>query len=321
MAPKDAPDGSRRKTDYTKTDDKETDDTSPHASRRVGASNGTPGAPSRVERTATEAVPPCAPPQVKAEPLAQLEAVHLFTDGSKSPAVAKPSCELTEGLATWQPDTRHGGTDSDPTTAAPEGSSASHPAVGGLSASPSSAPPPHVHPRSTGKRLQGSPCTSLPVDPEGGFTSQRSERRSRKSEEQTPVLNGTELSEAQASKETAFESTLCPISTGPKVHAPVTRVRLHRCTHSGSRAALSSLRLRAQGHAVCKAAPPRAARRAPSRASTPYARLRSCPTTSCAPAPDPNQLSSRPHAPHVPAQTMGEEGRENIAEAIQQVRC
>ena len=299
MAPKDAPDGSRRKTDYTKTDDKETDDTSPHASRRVGASNGTPGAPSRVERTATEAVPPCAPPQVKAEPQAQLEAVHLFTDGSKSPAVAKPSCELTEGLATWQPDTRHGGTDSDPTTAAPEGSSASHPAVGGLSASPSSAPPPHVHPRSTGKRLQGSPCTSLPVGPEGGpeggFASQRSERRSCKFEERKPVLNGTELFEVQANKKTAFVSTPYPIFTGPKVRAPVARVRLHRCLHSGSRAVLSSLRLRAQPTRRMQSSPPACCSARPiprlhtSRynALQPHHASRSIPTTSRAPTLDP----------------------------------
>ena len=113
--------------------------------------------------------------------------------------------------------------------ATPEGSSASHPGVGGLSASPSSASPPSVRPCSTGKRLQGSPCTSLPVGPEGGleggpeggFASQRSERRSCKFEERKPVLNGTELCEVQANKKTAFVSTPYPIFTGPKVRAPV----------------------------------------------------------------------------------------------------
>ena len=100
MAPKDAHDGSRRKTDYTKTDYTKTNDASPHASRSVAARNGTPGAPPGVERTAIEAVPQSAPPQVDAVPQAQLEAVHLFTNGSKSPAVSKPSCELNEG-ATW----------------------------------------------------------------------------------------------------------------------------------------------------------------------------------------------------------------------------
>ena len=85
---------------------------------------------------------------LKAEPQVQLGALHLFTNESKSPAVSKPSCELNEGAtwqlnegATWQ---THRGIDSEPLKAAPEGSSASHPAVGGLSASPSSAPPLHV---------------------------------------------------------------------------------------------------------------------------------------------------------------------------------
>ena len=53
-----------------------------------------------------------------------------------------------------------------------------------------------------------------------GLACQRSERRSCKPGEQTPVLNGTELSEVQASMKTAFVSTLYPICTAPRFSLP-----------------------------------------------------------------------------------------------------
>ena len=53
------------------------------------------------------------------------------------------------------------------------------------------------------------------------------------------MLNGTELSEVQAVKKTAFASTLYPVITGPKARASVARTckanparRYPRCTRA-----------------------------------------------------------------------------------------
>ena len=93
----------------------------------------------------------------------------------------------------------------------------------GLPAPSSSAPPTPSRPRSTGERLQGPPSTRLAVVPEEGLASQRFESRSCKPAERTPVLNGKELSEVQASKKATFVSTLYSICTGLEVRAPIVR--------------------------------------------------------------------------------------------------